>query len=51
VKVAALLEQRIEIAKAPPQNLLPITIELVRAGDIIERLKTIWGTCRESPVY
>jgi methylmalonyl-CoA mutase cobalamin-binding domain/chain len=55
VKVAALLDQLIEIAKDTSQNLMPITIELVRAGasmgDIIERLKTIWGTYRENPVY
>jgi methylmalonyl-CoA mutase cobalamin-binding domain/chain len=55
VKVAALLDRMIEIAKDTSQNLMPITIELVRAGasmgDIIERLKTIWGTYRENPVY
>jgi methylmalonyl-CoA mutase N-terminal domain/subunit len=35
--------------------MMPITIELVRAGatmgDIIETLKTIWGTYRETPVF
>jgi len=34
---------------------MPVTIELVRAGatmgDVIERLKTVWGTYRESPVF
>ena len=44
-----------EVAKDPSQNILPITIELVRnggtMGDIVERLKGVWGTYRESPVY
>jgi len=43
------------VAKDPTQNIMPITIDLVRAGatmgDIIESLKTIWGTFRETPVY
>jgi methylmalonyl-CoA mutase N-terminal domain/subunit len=34
---------------------MPVTIELVRAGasmgDIIERLKGLWGTYREVPVF
>ena len=34
---------------------MPVTIELVEAGasmgDIIERLKTLWGTYREVPVF
>jgi methylmalonyl-CoA mutase cobalamin-binding domain/chain len=54
-KVSALLDQMVEIAKDPSQNIMPVTIELVREGasmgDIIERLKTIWGTYRENPVY
>ena len=54
-KVAALLDQMIEIAKDPSQNIMPVTIELVREGasmgDIIERLKLLWGTYRENPVY
>jgi 2-hydroxyisobutanoyl-CoA mutase large subunit len=54
-KVSALLEQMVEIAKDPTQNIMPVTIELVREGasmgDIIERLKLLWGTYRENPVY
>ena len=50
-----LLNEMIEIAKDPSQNIMPVTIELVREGasmgDIIERLKTLWGTYRENPVY
>jgi methylmalonyl-CoA mutase cobalamin-binding domain/chain len=55
VKFDLLLEQLVEVAKDPSQNIMPITIELVRAGatmgDIIERLKTVWGTYRETPVF
>jgi methylmalonyl-CoA mutase cobalamin-binding domain/chain len=54
-KHAQLLEQLIAVAKDPSQNIMPITIELVKngasMGDIIEKLKTIWGTYRENPVY
>ena len=34
---------------------MPITIELVEngatMGDIVEKLKGLWGTYRETPVY
>jgi methylmalonyl-CoA mutase N-terminal domain/subunit len=54
-KVAALLDQLVRVAKDESANLMPVTIELVRAGasmgDIVERLKTIWGTYRENPVF
>lgn len=50
-----LLEQLLVVARDPTQNIMPITIELVRAGatmgDIIETLKTLWGTYRETPVF
>ncbi len=54
-KVQALLEQLLEVARDPSRNIMPITIELVRQGatmgDIVERLKTLWGTYRETPVF
>ena len=54
-KVAALLEKLVEVAKDPKQNIMPVTIDLVREGasmgDIIEKLKTLWGTYRENPVF
>jgi len=54
-KVAALLERLVSVANDPAQNLMPVTIELVEAGasmgDIVEKLKTIWGTYREKPVF
>ena len=50
-----LLAQLLVVAKDDSQNIMPITIELVRngatMGDIIEALRTVWGTYRETPVY
>ena len=54
-KVQELLDQLVSVAKEDQQNIMPVTIELVRAGasmgDIIERLKGVWGTYREVPVF
>jgi methylmalonyl-CoA mutase N-terminal domain/subunit len=54
-KVAALLDRLVEVAKREHENIMPITIELVAAGatmgDIIEKLKGLWGTYRENPVF
>ena len=54
-KVQAMLDQLVAVAKDESQNLMPLTIELVKAGatmgDIVEKLKTIWGTYRETPVF
>ena len=53
--VQLLLDQLVEVAKDDAQNIMPLTIELVRAGasmgDIIEKLKVVWGTYREVPVF
>lgn len=39
----------------PAMNIMPVTIELMRAGgtmgDVVERLKLLWGTYRERPVF
>ncbi len=55
VKFDQLLAELRKVAKDPTQNIMPITIELVRngatMGDIIETLKTVWGTYRETPVF
>jgi methylmalonyl-CoA mutase N-terminal domain/subunit len=55
VKFDLLLQQLVQTARDPSQNIMPITIELVRAGatmgDIIETLKGVWGTYRETPVF
>jgi len=54
-RVNSLLDELIEVAKDGQRNIMPVTIELVRAGasmgDIVERLKTVWGTYREVPVF
>jgi len=54
-KIDQLLEQLIAVARDERQNIMPVTIELVKhgasMGDIIERLKTLWGTYRELPVF
>ena len=54
-KVAALLDRLTAVAKDERENILPITIDLVSAGasmgDIVERLKALWGTYRERPVF
>ncbi len=54
-KVSALLEELVRVARDPNQNLLPVTIDLVREGasmgEIIERLKKEWGTYRENPMF
>lgn len=53
-RVNKLLEQLKAVARDESANIMPITIELVRArasmGDIIETLKGLWGTYRERPV-
>jgi 2-hydroxyisobutanoyl-CoA mutase large subunit len=52
--IAALLERLKEVARDENQNLMPVTIDLVRAGatmgDVVETLKTVWSTYREIPV-
>lgn len=54
-RVQALLDRLVTIAQDESQNVMPVTIELVKAGatmgDIVEKLKTIWGTYRETPVF
>ena len=52
-KVAELLEELIKAAGDESANLMPVTIKLVKAGasmgDIVETLKSLWGTYRETP--
>lgn len=54
-KVNALLERLVEVAKNENENIMPITVELVRAGatmgDIVEKLKGLWGKYREKPIF
>ena len=54
-EVQTLIDRLIEVARNEDENIVPVTIELVRAGasmgEIVERLKTLWGTYRETPVF
>ncbi len=54
-KVNALLDKLIAVAKDGQANIMPVTIELVAngatMGDIIEKLKGLWGSYRETPVF
>jgi methylmalonyl-CoA mutase N-terminal domain/subunit len=54
-KVQRLLDTLAETAKDEKMNVMPITIELVEngatMGDIVEKLKGLWGTFRETPVF
>jgi methylmalonyl-CoA mutase N-terminal domain/subunit len=53
--VSQLLQKLQQEAKDPSVNLVPVTISLVKAGatmgDIVEALREIWGTYRETPVF
>ncbi|OHC83180.1 MAG: methylmalonyl-CoA mutase [Rhodospirillales bacterium RIFCSPLOWO2_12_FULL_67_15] len=53
-KLARLLDELKAVAKDESVNLMPITIELVKSGasmgDIVETLKGVFGTYRETPV-
>lgn len=55
VEVERLFGKLLDVARDESENLMPVTIELVRAGasmgEIIERLKGLWGTYRETPVF
>jgi methylmalonyl-CoA mutase N-terminal domain/subunit len=54
-KVQTLLDKLVETAKDERQNIMAVTIELVAAGasmgEIVEKLKGLWGTYRETPVF
>ncbi|MEX2147997.1 MAG: methylmalonyl-CoA mutase family protein [Candidatus Rokuibacteriota bacterium] len=53
--VAALLDRLAAEARDSTANLMPVTIELVRArasmGEIVNRLRHIWGSYVEKPVF
>ena len=54
-KVQQLLKELVEVAKDETKNMMPLTVELVKAGasmgDIVEALRELWGTYRETPVF
>ena len=54
-RVQALLDRLAAEARDPALNLLPVTIELVRhrasLGEIVNRLRNIWGSYVERPMF
>jgi 2-hydroxyisobutanoyl-CoA mutase large subunit len=54
-KVAALLDQLVATVKDERENVMPVTIELVTAGasmgEIVEKLKGLWGSYRETTMF
>ncbi len=54
-RVASLLEALAREARDPAANLMPVTIEAVKAratmGEIVARLREVWGTYTETPVF
>ena len=54
-EVDRLLDKLVAVARNEDENIVPVTIDLVRAGasmgEIVERLKALWGTYRENPVF
>ena len=53
--VDRLLDRLAGLAREPGTNLMPVTIELVKAraslGEITARLRQVWGTYIERPVF
>ena len=54
-RVGMLLEKLVSVARDETQNIMPVTVELVREGatmgEITGKLKSVWGTYRETPVF
>jgi methylmalonyl-CoA mutase N-terminal domain/subunit len=54
-RVAALLDRLEAEARDPAANLMPVTIDLVKAraslGEIVARLRSVWGGYVEKPVF
>jgi len=54
-RVGELLERLAAEARDPAINLMPVTIELVRAratlGEIVARLRDVWGSYAETPAF
>lgn len=54
-RVGMLLEKLVSVARDETRNIMPVTVELVREGatmgEITGKLKSVWGTYRETPVF
>ena len=55
VKYQSVMERLVAVAKDDKQNIMPVTIEAVESGatmgEIVDLLKKLWGTYRETPVF
>jgi methylmalonyl-CoA mutase cobalamin-binding domain/chain len=54
-RVEQLLDQLADVAQDPTKNLLPVTLELVKAkasmGEIVQRLRLVFGSYVETPMF
>jgi 2-hydroxyisobutanoyl-CoA mutase large subunit len=54
-KYRAVMDKLVAVARDERANIMPVTIEAVEAGatmgEIVDALKKLWGTYRESPVF
>jgi len=54
-RVQSLLDKLVAVARDDSANIMPVTVDLVAAGatmgGIVEKLKSLWGTYREKPVF
>jgi 2-hydroxyisobutanoyl-CoA mutase large subunit len=54
-RVQSQLDKLVAVARDDSANIMPVTVDLVAAGatmgDIVEKLKSLWGTYREKPVF
>jgi methylmalonyl-CoA mutase N-terminal domain/subunit len=55
VTYQSVMERLVAVAKDDKQNIMPVTIEAVESGatmgEIVDLLKKLWGTYRETPVF
>ncbi|MGA8615300.1 MAG: methylmalonyl-CoA mutase family protein [Xanthobacteraceae bacterium] len=54
-KYQSVMERLVAVAKDDKQNIMPVSIEAVESGatmgEIVDLLKKLWGTYRETPVF
>jgi methylmalonyl-CoA mutase N-terminal domain/subunit len=54
-QIETLFADLLAVAADQSRNVMPVTVELVKAGatmgEIVDRLKGVWGTYRETPVF
>jgi 2-hydroxyisobutanoyl-CoA mutase large subunit len=54
-RVAQLLDELADVAQDPARNIMPVTLDLVKArasmGEIVQRLRLVFGSYVETPVF